>query len=557
MLLHQNVMPKWGRQLLYYWMPYVTYTFLLLSAAFVGYLGNDLFSKRMTLFAGMLGIASVFLGRHIFLCFRAPTVRERTEARFSLLIATLSYAVFIALLEVFLPPLPHQYSNIQRALQLQVERANTHWGYTFREIQVRLSYNELGWADEEQDYVSSAREKIVFIGDSFLEVSSEQPLASRTQALLNRSRANIDILNFSKDNTGPEHYRHRFYEFTPDVQPDRLFLFLYEANDMYAGYTYRPYAHQPFSVTKNALEHKNSLHLPKEVLHRLDDLQKQEAVFQSKAEFLTALDGFELSETQKNLTYLTVYGYFTEINHTYSVFPKFFAALNRFPEKMIDYVREEWFHTLPAQRRNAAELYRRYTQIFNRQQPERLEALAKFLSQEYLRVENYQPCLELLKQQSEEFRAYLTTQSDMMFYLFQAVEQALYGTAISKKMPADDTTIDQTTDEYVKLFDEIQNICEANDIELTIVLIPEASYADQDFYQFWLPMIDFHQFFSEQHSLYLSLKEKLNTHMPVIDLGEFSHQLRNSYWKFDGHWNEKGNQKISAILARSILENRS
>ncbi|GAK55297.1 hypothetical protein U27_02129 [Candidatus Vecturithrix granuli] len=550
-------MNKRIQRIFYYWMPYITYTLLLLSSVLVQHVDSGFFSKRILLLSGILGLSGFLFGQHIFLCFRASSKQERHEARFSLFITTLGFFLLLTIIELFLPTPHSEYSATQKALQLQFERRNQVVEYLFRDIQMKLSYNNLGWADDSKEYVPKPQYRIIFIGDSFLEVHSSKNLSRRIEDLLKNNGTEIEVINFSKDDTGPEQYRHKFYEFALELQPEQIIFFLYEANDLSIGYRYTPYMHPPFRITDNALKHLDTIEIPEYAQKYLQNVNQEKIIFHNKMELFRTLQNMGLTVEQKNLIYLAAYGYFHNEHHKKRLFQKTLIALNKLSGKLIDYVRTEWYHKLPDQRRHDEELYRRYREIFKLPQSERLEAIAKFMAQEYLLIQDYRLCLQLLQQQDERFISLLIAQQDMLYYLFPAIEHALQGNVLTQKKPVNHEVIERATDEYMKLFDEMGAIAEDNDITLIFVLIPEASYADEDFHQFWLPMIDFQQYFSEQHALYLSLKNKLIKKFFVIDLAESSSQLRNNYWKFDGHWNETGHQHISNILATEILSHKS
>ena len=545
------------RKFIYFWVPYIAYTLLIFALA-ISSIPDSLLTRTGLLSAGVALIALLLLGVNLYYCFRAPTSEEKKEAKFSLILATVMYVLLLILAEIFLPPVgckSETYDHTRKATRLQLERRNTVVEKGFRGLTIKAPFNDLGWADKPRDY-APGKNQIVLIGDSFLEWKNSRRLSEIMERLLEEDGLEMDVVNLSKDDTDPPQYRHRFQEFALDLKPDHIFLFIYEGNDLQIDYKYEPYQHQSFSLSRKALDILYKLDLNENVKNVFLDLKKERNVFTSKDDLLNKLQGFELSSAEKSLIYLIVYGYSCNDSEEAFIFPKLSSALSNLVKRVLKNIKSlVKFHGIgQSGTYYYPHLHPEYARIFNLPKEERLNAIAKFIGENYLSLNDYHSYLNILEHQDEKFKSYLTEELDDTLYLMTASKWAVgvFNPAQINKPEA--KKIEETTGEYVKLFLEMSQLAEVEDIDLTIIFIPEASYGDETFRQFWISMCDFQEYFADKHNLYLTLKQKLSGKVEVIDLGEFPERFSDGYYKFDGHWNDKGNQEVAEIITNHLVK---
>jgi len=533
-----------------YWIPYLAYILLILGIA-LARIPTSLTSKVGFLAIFCLLVAALLLCGHVYLVFKASTKNKKQGAKLALFISTFFFVLLLLLTEFFLSPVKRQYSPIQKAIQNQLKRRNQNSSQEFRGVIVRNAYNELGWADQQRQYIG--KKQIVFIGDSFLEVRSSKNLATITQELSALKGVELEVVNLSKDDTGVNEYRYRFHEFALDMKPEHIFIFVYEGNDISYDYTYKAYQSDMFRITDEALNLlQEDTTIPEHTKYILNELRQKKSMFTDKTDLFRALDNTGLSQNQKCLIYLTSYGYMCSACH--KNFPKIIDIVTRLAESFLAFRKNAVRYSRPDWR----SFYPEYSELFNLPEQERLEAIAKLISRKYLLLDDHKSTLTLLENQDERFRRYLIEQVDMIYYLLPAIEQGLLGTVTTYYNTVEAKTVENVTDEYTRLFDEMQEVAVARGVNLTVVLIPEASYVDEEFRQFWAPMMDFQAIFSKNHSIYESLKQRLLIkEISVIDLGDYSKELHSGYWKFDGHWNEKGNRQVAEIILSFILNMRN
>lgn len=73
--------------------------------------------------------------------------------------------------------------------------------------------------------------RILFIGDSFMEESSSEPLNLSVQKKLRNS--SVEVINLGVSATGPDEYYYRLKKIGLKLHPDVVCVFLYEMNDYY------------------------------------------------------------------------------------------------------------------------------------------------------------------------------------------------------------------------------------------------------------------------------------------------------------------------------------
>ncbi len=337
---------------------------------------------------------------------------------------------------------------------------------------------------------------------------------------------------------GLPEYRHRFYESALHLRPDQIFLFIFEGNDLPADFDHRPYD-ESFIPTDRGLEALEKVELPISGREQLAQWARERLRFDSAASLFDALEPFSLDPVQLRLIYLSSYG------------------LGERPLRrpvLVEFLRERLRARRPTsrnRRRGSPEFYPRYRAIFKLPVEQRLDELADVLCRHYFGYADAAPCRMVLAEQDELFRVEVVAEPARFIYLSLAIEQALTAEVLRFEEP-DPRPLASATREYLHFFDELADAAEKRGPELVVVMIPLASYGDADFRSFWRQMIDFQQYFAGSHARYAALKQRLASRVQVIDLSDFPEALNGGYWKFDGHWNEQGNQAVARLIAERI-----
>lgn len=153
----------------------------------------------------------------------------RAFARFALIYNLVLILVLVGVTEVLFPvaarPTHAQELLIEQLRRRHEEITTPYHGSLFMAGRA----NELGWMDREHDFAKKTR-RVVFIGDSMLEVRSRRRLASRVEDLFHDSRP-LEVVNLSMTGSDPKDYRFRLNEYAFDYHPEHIFVFLYGPND--------------------------------------------------------------------------------------------------------------------------------------------------------------------------------------------------------------------------------------------------------------------------------------------------------------------------------------
>ncbi len=538
----------------YFWLPYAAFAFLIAGTAVAG-IPESLVTRTGLIALGLIVFAGLLFCLQLYSCFGPGSREKRRDARISLIVSALVYLAFLAVAEIILPPSlpsPPAYDHTRKSLRELLARRNSVVEKEFRGAEIRLEFNQLGWADRSRDYLPGG-EKIVFIGDSFLEWKNTRRLAEITESLLREKNLAVDVVNLSKDDTDPPQYRHWFYELALDLKPEWIFLFIYGGNDLQTDFRYEPYRHPHFAFSRRAIALLEMMNIPPPSADRIRQFRKREEVFQDKQDLFSELDGLDLSPGEKNLIYLTAFGFSGREKAGAPVFRDFFAALGGKIEEGIQslagYLRS------PLLWKRGRYLYPhqhpRYIEIFERPRNQRLEEMAKFISDYYLLSDDHTLQLSMLEERDERFRTYLIEEPDGTLYLMTALKAAGRDSGVAAE-GSSSQAIPAAAAEYLKFFEELRERAEAEGSRFAVVLIPEASLIDEDFYRFWLPLCDFRKYFSDKHQIYSLLGERLRGKVPLIDLGQLPERFFDGYYKLDGHWNDRGNQAAAEIIADYI-----
>jgi hypothetical protein len=464
----------------------------------------------------------------------APSRAERRKSMFVFPMSIFGAGLCLVLAEIMLPRTQPSYTDIQVALQSQLQRRGRSGQSKMRDHILRSRYNMFGWADPEWD-TKSVHRPIIFIGDSFLEVRSATNLAESTRSAMRSKGANDQIINLSKDATGPEFYRFLFEEVATMLEPEHVVVFLYEGNDLSTDFRFLPYTHPRLHVTTVAIsELKNRA----DIAARLR--QGTDQSFTSCRGFISTL-GSGLNENDALLAYLTAYAWSTPSDLPPGKL-RSIAALTEFLQKLRQWY---WRHLCSPRNQKSGDwrdFYPEYKRVFDLPQEQRLEAIADIMSRRYTGGGSREECLSVLRSQSAQFTTALTEQCDMIYYLLPAIANAIRANR------------QDVCGQYANLFAEMSDKAKTWGGGLTVVLIPEASFADSTFRDFWRPMVDFNEHFAAKHELYLGLRDRLAADMPVVDLLRFTNQLDGAYWLFDGHFNSRGNAFVGQLLADYLTD---
>ena len=502
--------------------------------------------ERLVLSGSPLAAALALFSIYALSVRLSSSPKARRQALFVIPISLATLCLCLLAAEGALSLLPPQYSEIQKQLQLQLARRGTSSQTTHRGVVQSSSFNTWGWADEDWQW-QATEEPLVFIGDSFLEVRSSRNLASRTEELLRQP-----LINLSKGGTGPSYYRFLLREVALPLSPRHVFVFLYEANDLFPSFRHSEYRHPCIRATAEAIRELGDRSEAAASLRRVADNRR---CFTSREALLAELDD-GLSPNDQYLAYLATYAYSTETSQMGPLLPRTTRRVTGWLTEARRLFCAFLWRTPESTWRDWRDFYPEYEAVYDLPAEQRLEAIARVISRRYLGSSDHRQCLEVLESQDQELKGVLIEEADMIYYLLPAVARAIRGRQAGRDgEPAAEASRRgcDPLNQYVQLFREMDRRVRDAGGRLTLVMIPEASYGDAAFRSFWLPMIDFNQHFARKHGLYLELRDELARDMEVIDLLRYRSELNHGYWRFDGHFNEKGNSVVARILA-SYLE---
>jgi len=538
-----------------YWLPYATVLLLISSEVMVsgvldmeGWVG--LSAPR---YIALMVVTVTLLVPQIVLCFLS---RARFKAVMAITTAVLLTVVVLTTVEEMAPQVD-RYPEFQVALQDQLLRRSTKASRMFRGVELNQNANNLGFID--RDHANdSVQKRVVFIGDSFLESMSSEPLSLRAEKLVKKAGCNVDIVNLSKVDTQPDpDYRHRLHELAFDYNPDQIYVFIYVGNDLHRRYRYTDYSHQLYRVRERAVAYLRRAEMDDRVLTKLERLRDSRAIFSTKADLLQHFEDLGLATSQNNLIYLACLAYTQSAGS--SLFVRLWPrAIDRSGIALLA-LSDGWKKVrrrfLSSKHKGSAipwpQLSDRYKAIYDLPRGKRKEAIARFVAHEYFRVNEAGPYLVALDSLNSQFINTLIDESAPPGLLFKGLSSMVAGTTLGK--PVKMSQVHRDADAYVRLFKEFQFVAATHGAELTVVLIPVAAHGDEAFYEFWKPLLDVRGYYQSRKASYMAVLERLAGVVRTIDLMAFSEEFRDGYWKFDGHWNEKGNDAAAHIVADSII----
>lgn len=448
-----------------------------------------------------------------------------------------------------LPPFEYSlevYSKAQITLQRLMGRRVTIKDTRFRGEVHRETFNSLGWPDKERMPDAPGKRQIVFIGDSFLQVRSVHNAAWLVEERLRHDNNDIEVINLSQDDTDPVDYRFRFYEFAFEYNPAHIVIFLCLANDLDINYRYTPYKHEPFYVSDQAILYLAS-RVKRSVLHELIRLKNSNMLFKDKGGLIGALRAFKLPVNELKFIYLAVTA------HSSNSHGRPFPLEERFP-KISAALCQLWQNSFKLAapslqiRAAAKEEYQKYAATYSLPKQQRLTAVAKLIAKQ----NNPELIVTKLSLLDGGFLGEFVEEPDMTYISFPAIEKFVYNVPANFETPSKQA-VTEAIDNYILLFSELMAEAARRNVPLTFVLIPEASLIDEDYYHFWLPMLDFREKLGPIHALGTELSVRLPAVAHTIDLNNFKKDFNSGYWHFDGHWNHKGNDAAAAIVSSYLI----
>jgi hypothetical protein len=538
-----------------YWLPYLTMLLVAWSEvqaaeSFSKYgVGGLVFGK-----AGLLLIATIILlSLQLKLCFHPLTRFKAISTMVSAAVVTL---LLFTILEILTPPVYH-YSEFQVAIQRQLARRETKKEIPYRGIVLRQDANYLGFFDRDREYESN-RPRVVFVGDSFLEIMSTKPLASRVEERLRQRGIEIDVLNLSKDDTDLDpDYRHKLHELVFDYHPDHVFIFIYAGNDLHRRYRYVPYQHPPYNVSKEAISFLQDADMGDAALTKLEQLRRDGTVFESRAALLENLQAINMDLHKQNLTYLTCLAY------SHAASPSLFrriwpSTIERFGLAS-SRISREWKKIRKLLRSTARgcrgapveEIMDQLNRIRDLPGDQHVLALARFMAFDYCGTDDAEPYLQVLLKLDPAIIDIIIKSPVPPGFLLKALVAAAAGNELER--PYDQSTLESSADEYRKLFSEFEELAASQGASLTVFLIPVASNADEAYYTYWKQLADMRQYYQRRKVIRGEVRKRLAGKIPTIDFMDYADQFDGGYWIFDGHWNEEGNDTAARILADYII----
>jgi hypothetical protein len=549
---NKKLLPFVERQL--YWLPYLTvllfiWSEVLVSEAIAAFGLKGLFSERAIV---QPIITFILLFLQLKLCIQP---RTRTKAIAAMTSAAVITVLCFSMVEWLAPPV-HKYSEFQLVLQRQLTRREKHKEKIYKGVTIHEDANYLGFIDRDRDYASH-KPRVVFIGDSFLEIMSSSPLAIRVENLLRQRGLDIDAINLSKSDSGPDpDYRHKYHELAFDYDPDHLFVFLYSGNDLHRNYRYTPYHHPTYRVSNEAIKYLRDTDVGDATLTRLDQMRREDYFFASRKDLMDHLDELSLGLPQKNLIYLACLAYTrqTSASTFRQLWPNTIERIGIADRKLTKYrksIRRRFRRKITDCRANSLEEIRdEYKKVLNLPLDQRLEGLARFVAHDYCGAEDVEPFLTVLQGLGAPLTEAVLEFPTPPLLVLKGVASKAAGTELAR--PPDPKKVARSAKEMEHLLKEFQELAKTHSASLTVVLIPVAAHADETFYRFWKPLLDARDYWEIRSASREALRKQLKGSIPTIDLMDFADQLNGGYWMFDGHWNETGNDAVARVIADYI-----
>jgi len=533
-------------------LPIAGFVMLGLGYSLAYYLQHESLSGHMAgwkiIARATLVVGGVMLTAQILFCVFGQG-KYRVNAIASLLATTLSIIVCVFFMDYVFPArntIPErstsitQYSKTQVNLQTRLRYRSMQINTSFRGVELKWSTNSLGWPDVERSYTGTSR-RFVFIGDSFLADRSSRNVARLVEDRFSSAGEPIEIINLSQSNTDPEDYRYRLQELAADYGPELIVLFLYAGNDFSSNYKFTPYRHEHFSVSRDALHFiRLNMDIPDALEDKLEQMHANGVRFADQDEFLKMFEGSALSEMDNDFIYQVVYAFSSWNASRFPLRDLAPSTLTRLTQ-----VWSQWLSD-PGEQSGWRAYQSEYIRIFRRPLSERLELIAELAARmnKSSDVEHFRSSLAQLPR---AFIDELVAEPDMTYFLWPALNyyvlhkpvRPIFGRGL----------LNQAAAEYLKLIDNMQQTSTDIGARLMVVLIPEASQVDNDFYSFWKPLFNFRSYKFGEHQISRMVSNQLrSSEEAIIVLADYSDRFQESYWHFDGHWNEQGNAAAADII---------
>ncbi len=542
------------------WLPYLSIILLIIADINLSpilFQGNwaSLFENEKSIGCVIALVLSVFIiSSHLILCIKRNT---RVKAMLAFGSSTIVSLIFFIIVENFFSPVFH-YSEFQQSIQAQIDRRSKTVQETFCGVETQVTANSLGWIDKDRNITSSDK-RIVFIGDSFLEIRSKKNVALRVEENLQSRNHPVEVINLSKTDTRPQpDYQHKFNEFAFDYNPDHIFIFIYSGNDLSTHYIHSPYKHFRYKVSQEAVNYLANAAINSDLLGKLHDVHNRGEIFKSKHDFLSQLHGTSQEYYPLNLSYLACLGYSTigGISVSEKLFPNAVIRLKATRQEISNRLKRIRRSLKNKKKLDCAcilddEIRASYQSIFEQPEEMRLELIARFIADDYCQNSDYMQYHQILKGLDPLFIKLIINEPDGLGAIVPSVVGAASGEIKLKSVRPD--RVERASTEYMKLFNEFYQIAINRGVVLTIVFIPVATNVDEQFIQFWQPLRGKGKGDGRGPPMVEAIKPKMDGKIPFIDLTDFSEQFQGCHWIFDGHWNEKGNETAAKILSNYIL----
>jgi hypothetical protein len=473
----------------------------------------------------------------------------RAFARFSLAYNISLVLILVGVTETFFPvPVPPTHAQellIEQLRRRHEEITTPYHGSMFMPGKA----NQLGWMDREHSFGKKPR-RVVFIGDSMLEVRSRRRLALRVEDRFRDGRP-VEVINLSMTGSDPKDYRFRLNEYAFDYHPDHIFIFLYGPNDFELTPPYEPYRPRVVRITAATLEGALNLGLPGEIEERLRRMRGK--IYPDRSTFLQAL-GVPPETTQAHLLYTLAVAHSDA--ETRSFLHSTRSRLDSLGVKLVDgcgqilqlanrpvpsFPDPHWW--------SHPEFKEREKAVYQLPRQQRLEALAELYGESMHYPAG--PIHRLLSQQTAEMRSWLVEEQDMLWFLAVPLNR-LSGLELTPLTEEEDDGLRRfnlaRVEMYSRLLREMSDSAASHGAKLTYVFIPTPGLADEDFVHFWNGKLPTEW---SAHS-YQQVLAKVSKQLSVIDLGRDAGRFRGAYWPLDGHWTDQGNDTVADILTNFL-----